>query len=238
VTAAAEGRLRGRIALVTGASRGIGAAVAKRYAAEGAQVILTARTVGGIEETDDAIRAAGGTAILVPLDLTDGNKIDEFGARLYERFGKLDILVGNAGTLGVLTPVGHMDPPVWDKVVAVNLTANWRLLRSMDPLLRRSDAGRAIFVTSGVTRGVLPFWGAYAASKAALEALVKTYAAEISKFGLRANLVDPGVVRTALRAQAFPGEDPNTLPAPEAITEVFVALAEPSCRRNGQVVNA
>jgi NAD(P)-dependent dehydrogenase (short-subunit alcohol dehydrogenase family) len=237
VTAAAQGRLAGRIALVTGASRGIGAAVAKRYAAEGAQVILVARTVGGLEEIDDAIRAAGGTAILVPLDLTDGIKIDELGARLYERFGKLDILVGNAGTLGALTPVGHMDPPVWDQVVSVNLTANWRLLRSMDPLLRRSDAGRAIFVTSGVTRGVFPFWGAYAASKAGLEALVKTYAAEVAKFGLRANLVDPGVIRTAMRAQAFPGEDPQTLPAPEAITEVFVSLAEPSCRRNGQVVH-
>jgi len=238
VTAAEKGRLAGRIALVTGASRGIGAAVAKRYAAEGAHVILVARTVGGLEEVDDAIRRAGGTATLVPLDLADGNKIDELGARLYERFGKLDILVGNAGTLGVLTPVGHMDPPVWDKVLAVNLTANWRLLRSMDPLLRRAEAGRALFVTAGVTRGVFPFWGAYAASKAALEALVKTYAAEVASFGIRANLVDPGVVRTALRAQAFPGEDPQTLPTPEAVTEVFVTLAEPSCRRNGQIVPA
>lgn len=238
MTAAEKGRLAGRIALVTGASRGIGAAVAKRYAAEGAHVILVARTVGGLEEVDDAIRRAGGTATLVPLDLADGNKIDELGARLYERFGKLDILVGNAGTLGVLTPVGHMDPPVWDKVLAVNLTANWRLLRSMDPLLRRAEAGRALFVTAGVTRGVFPFWGAYAASKAALEALVKTYAAEVASFGIRANLVDPGVVRTALRAQAFPGEDPQTLPTPEAVTEVFVTLAEPSCRRNGQIVPA
>jgi len=233
-----KGRLEGRIALVSGASRGIGAAVAKRYAAEGAHVVLVARTVGGLEEVDDAIRAEGGAATLVPLDLAEAVKIDELGARLFERFGKLDILVGSAGTLGVLTPLTHMDPPVWDRVMAVNLTANWRLLRSMDPLLRRSDAGRAIFVTSGVTRGVFPFWGAYAVSKAALEALVRTYAAEGGEFGVRANIVDPGVVRTAMRAQAFPGEDPMTLPPPEAITEAFVALAEPSCRRNGQIVHA
>jgi NAD(P)-dependent dehydrogenase (short-subunit alcohol dehydrogenase family) len=238
VSDAARGRLAGRIALVTGASRGIGAAVAKRYAAEGAHVILAARTVGGLEEVDDAIRARGGAATLVPLDLREPVKIDELGARLFERYGRLDILVGNAGALGVLTPLGHLDPAVWDEVLAVNVTANWRLLRSMDPLLRRSGTGRAIFVTSGVTRGVFPYWGAYAASKAALEALVRTYAAEVGEFGVRANIVDPGVVRTAMRAQAFPGEDPMTLPPPEAITEVFVTLAEPSCRRNGQLVQA
>lgn len=238
MTERGKGRLEGRIALVSGASRGIGAAVAKRYAAEGAHVVLVARTVGGLEEVDDAIRAQGGAATLVPLDLAEGAKIDELGARLFERFGKLDILVGSAGTLGVLTPLTHMDPPVWDRVMAVNLTANWRLLRSMDPLLRRSDAGRAIFVTSGVTRGVFPFWGAYAVSKAALETLVRTYAAEVGEFGVRANIVDPGVVRTEMRAQAFPGEDPMTLRPPEAITEAFVALAEPSCRRNGQIVQA
>jgi NAD(P)-dependent dehydrogenase (short-subunit alcohol dehydrogenase family) len=234
----AAGRLAGRIALITGASRGIGAAVAKRYAAEGAHVVLAARTTGGLEETDDAIRAAGGAATLVPLDLTEGAKIDELGARLYERFGKLDILVGNAGTLGELTPLTHMDPPLWEKVIALNLTANWRLLRSMDPLLRRSDAGRAIFVSSGAARGAVPFWGAYAVSKAALEMLVRTYAAEVASFGIKANAVAPGVVRTAMRAQAFPGEDPMTLPPPEAISEIFVTLAEPSCRQNGQVVHA
>ncbi len=238
MSSAGTGRLAGRIALVTGASRGIGAAVAKRYAAEGAHVILVARTVGGLEETDDAIRAQGGAATLVPLDLTEGVKIDELGARLYERFGKLDILVGNAAMIGVLTPLTHMDPPVWEKVLALNLTANWRLLRSMDPLLRRSDAGRALFVTSGAARGVFPYWGAYAVSKAALEMLVRTYAAEVAEFGVRANVVDPGIVRTAMRAQAFPGEDPMTLPPPEAITEIFLTLAEPSCRQNGQVVRA
>jgi NAD(P)-dependent dehydrogenase (short-subunit alcohol dehydrogenase family) len=231
-------RLQGRVALVTGASRGIGAAVARRYAAEGAHVILVARTVGGLEETDDAIRAAGGAATLVPLDLAEGAKIDELGGVLHQRFGKLDILVGNAGTLGVLTPLTHMDPPVWEKVIGLNLTANWRLLRSMDPLLRRSDAGRAIFVTSGAARGATPFWGAYSVSKAALEMLVRTYAAEVASFGVKANLVDPGVVRTAMRAQAFPGEDPLSLPAPEAITETFVSLAETSCRQNGQCVPA
>jgi NAD(P)-dependent dehydrogenase (short-subunit alcohol dehydrogenase family) len=232
------GRLQGRVALVTGASRGIGQAVAKRYAAEGAHVVLVARTVGGLEETDDAIRAAGGNATLVPLDLTEAVKIDELGARLYERFGKLDVLVGNAGTIGVLTPLTHMDPPMWEKVVGVNLTANWRLLRSMDPLLRRSEAGRAIFVTSGAARGVFPYWGAYAVSKAALEMLVRTYAAEVAEFGVKANIVDPGVVRTSMRAQAFPGEDPMKLPPPEAITEIFLSLAEPSCRQNGQIVRA
>jgi NAD(P)-dependent dehydrogenase (short-subunit alcohol dehydrogenase family) len=238
MTQAVQGRLAGRIALVTGASRGIGAAVAKRYGAEGAHVILTARTVGGLEETDDAIRAAGGSATLVPLDLTESVKIDELGARLYERFGKLDILVGNAGMLGVLAPIGHIDPPVWERVLAVNVTANWRLLRSLDPLLRRSDAGRAIFVTSGAARGAAAYWGAYAASKAALETMIKIYAAEVGAFGIRANLVNPGAVRTKMRAQAFPGEDAAKLPAPEAITEIFVALAEPACRRNGQVVTA
>ncbi len=234
----ASKRLAGRIALVTGASRGIGAAVARRYAAEGAHVILTARTVGGLEETDDAIRAAGGAATLVPLDLGEGAKIDELGGVLYQRFGRLDVLVGNAAMLGALTPLTHMDPPVWEKVIALNLTANWRLLRSMDPLLRRSDAGRAIFVTSGAARAATPFWGPYAVSKSALEMLVRTYAAEVATFGVKANLIDPGVVRTAMRAQAFPGEDPMRLPAPDAITETFVSLAEPSCRQNGQIVPA
>jgi NAD(P)-dependent dehydrogenase (short-subunit alcohol dehydrogenase family) len=235
---AASGRLAGRNALITGASRGIGAAVAKRYAAEGAHVVLVARTVGGLEEVDDAIRSAGGAATLVPLDLVEGAKIDELGARLFERFGRLDILVGSAATLGVLTPLTHMDPPVWERVLAVNLTANWRLLRGMDPLLRRSGTGRAIFVTSGAARAAGPYWGAYAASKAALETMIRTYAAEAAPFGVRANLVDPGAVRTALRAQAFPGEDAATLPAPEAITEIFVMLGESDCRQNGQVLRA
>jgi NAD(P)-dependent dehydrogenase (short-subunit alcohol dehydrogenase family) len=234
----AKGRLRGRIALITGASRGIGAATAKRFAAEGAHVILVARTVGGLEEVDDAIRASGGGATLVPLDLTQGPGIDELGAKIAERFGRLDILVGNAATLGVLSPLAHIDPEVWDRVLALNLTANWRLIRSFDPLLRESDAGRVIFVTSGVARGVFPYWGPYAVGKAALEMLARTYAGEVAKTDIRVNLFDPGIVRTRMRAEAFPGEDPNTLPPPESVTDALVELASPACRRHGEVVRA
>ncbi len=234
----AKGRLRGRIALITGASRGIGAATAKRFAAEGAHVILVARTVGGLEEVDDAIRASGGGATLVPLDLTQGPGIDELGAKIAERFGRLDILVGNAATLGVLSPLAHIDPEVWDLVLALNLTANWRLIRSFDPLLRESDAGRVIFVTSGVARGVFPYWGPYAVGKAALEMLARTYAGEVAKTDIRVNLFDPGIVRTRMRAEAFPGEDPNTLPPPESVTDALVELASPACRRHGEVVRA
>jgi NAD(P)-dependent dehydrogenase (short-subunit alcohol dehydrogenase family) len=235
------GRLAGRIALVTGASRGIGAAVAKRYAAEGAHVVLVARTQGGLEEVDDAIRAASGSevgATLVPLDLTEDGGIERLGAALFERFGRLDILVGNAGLLGTLGPLGHIEPKTWDEVFQVNVTANWRLIRSCDALLRRSAAGRAIFVTSGVAHGVFPYWGLYAASKAALEAMVRTYAAEMAKTAVRANIVAPGIVRTRMRAQAMPGEDPATLPPPEAVTDVFVELAEATCERNGDIVQA
>ena len=233
------GRLAGRIALVTGASRGIGAAVAKRYAAEGAKLVLAARTVGGLEEVDDEIRLAGGEeATLVPLDLRDFDAIDQLGAALYQRFGRLDVLVGNAGVLGVLSPLGHIDPRVWQETIDVNLTANWRLIRSLDPLLRQSEAGRAIFVTSGAADAARAYWGPYAVSKIALEMLVKTYAAELAKTEVRVNLVSPGVVRTRMRAQAFPGEDPLKLAAPEDVTEVFVELAAAACNRNGQVVNA
>ncbi len=170
------GRLQGRISVVTGASRGLGAAIAKRFAGEGSHVVLVARTVGGLEEVDDAIRAAGGAATLVPLDLTDFDRIDEMGGALAQRFGRIDVLVGNAGILGTPSPMGHIDTQVWDRVIAVNLTANWRLIRSFDPLLRASDSGRAIFVTSGAADGAHPYWGAYAVSKAALEAMVKTWA--------------------------------------------------------------
>ena len=238
----AEGRLAGRIALVTGASRGIGAAVAKRFAAEGAHLVLVARTQGGLEEVDDAIRETAGIkadedgATLVPLDLTDYTEIDRMGAALYERFGKLDILVGNAAILGELSPVGHIEPEDWDAVMATNLTANWRLIRSLDPLLQASEAGRAIFVSSGVARAVFPYWGGYAVSKAALEMLVKIYAAENEQTNVNANILDPATVRTGMRAKAMPGEDPMTLPEPAAITEDFVKLAEASCTMNGEVV--
>jgi NAD(P)-dependent dehydrogenase (short-subunit alcohol dehydrogenase family) len=234
-----SGRLAGRIALVTGASRGIGAAVARRFAAEGAQLVLAARTVGGLEELDDRIRQDGSqSATLVPLDLREFDAIDRLGASLYERFGRLDVLVGNAGVLGTLSPVGHIEPPDWAEVLDVNLTANWRLIRSLDPLLRRSEAGRAIFVSSGAAVAPHAYWGAYAVSKAALEMLVKTYAAELAKTNVRANLIDPGAVRTAMRAKAFPGEDPETLRTPEAIAETFVELAQAACTKNGEVVRA
>lgn len=230
-------RLSGRVALITGASRGIGAAVAKRFAAEGAQVILTARTQGALEEVDDAIRAQGGAAVIQPLDLRDYDKIDQMGGAIFERFGRLDVLVGNAAVLGGLSPVGHYKPKTWDEVMAVNVTANYRLIRSFDPLLRESDAGRAIFVTSGVAAG-FPYWGAFAASKAALEAMVRSYAGEITKTNAKANLLDPGIVGTRLRAEAFPGENPEKLASPESVTDLFVALAESGCSRNGEVVRA
>jgi NAD(P)-dependent dehydrogenase (short-subunit alcohol dehydrogenase family) len=231
-------RLAGKIALVTGASRGIGAAVAERFAAEGAHLVLAARTVGGLEEVDDKIRTAGGSATLVPLDLRDFIKIDELAAAIYERYGHLDILVGNAAEFGTFSPLGHIEPALWGEIIDLNLTANWRLIRAMDPLLRAAEHGRAIFVTSGIARAPRAYWGPYAVSKAGLEALVRTYAAEIEKTPVRANLIGPGIVRTRLRARVFPGEDPMDLPPPESVAEAFVQLALPECERNGDVVNA
>jgi NAD(P)-dependent dehydrogenase (short-subunit alcohol dehydrogenase family) len=230
------GRLAGKIALITGASRGIGAAVAERFACEGSHVVLVARTVGGLEEVDDKIRTQGGSATLVPLDLRDFIKIDELAAALFDRYGRLDILIGNAAEFGIFSPLGHIDPVIWTEVVDLNLTANWRLIRAMDPLLRAAAAGRAIFVTSGVARNTPAYWGPYAVSKAALEMLVKIYAGEITKTRVRANLIDPGAVRTRLRARAFPGENPAHLPSPESVTDAFLALALPECARNGETV--
>ncbi len=232
------GRLQGRISVITGASRGLGAAIAKRFAGEGSHVVLVARTVGGLEEVDDAIRAEGGAATLVPLDLTEFDRIDEMGAALAQRFGRIDVLVGNAGILGTLSPMGHIDTAVWDRVIAVNLTANWRLIRSFDPLLRASDSGRAIFVTSGAADGAHPYWGAYAASKAALEIMVKTWAGEVTKTPVKVNLVDPGAMRTSMRAEAYPGEDPMTQRAADEITDTFVELAEATSTRHGEIVQA
>ena len=227
--------LTDKIALITGASRGIGKAVAKRYAAEGAQTILVARTTDALEQVDDEICAEGGLKpVLVVLDLTHGDKIDALGPSLLERFGKLDILVGNAGILGELSPLTHQEPKNWQKVIDINLTANWRLLRICDPLLQRSDAGRALFVTSGVTESQHPYWGPYTVSKVGLEALVKTYAREVAQTPVRANLVDPGRVRTAMRAAAMPGEDPQTLPHPEEITDLFVRMALAEYSDSGQ----
>ncbi|MEQ8584416.1 MAG: SDR family NAD(P)-dependent oxidoreductase [Thalassobaculaceae bacterium] len=232
------GILDGRVALITGASRGIGAAVAEAFAREGAHLILVARTVGGLEETDDRVKAAGGEATLVPMDLTDFEAINRLGASIYERWGKLDVLVANHGILGVLSPISHYDPKLWDEVMTVNLTACQRLVRSLDPLLRQSDAGRAIFVTSGAAVGERPNWGAYAVSKAALEAMVRAYAGETRRTNLRINLLNPGGTRTKMRAAAFPGEDPMTLKTPEDIAPTFVELASPACVAHGERIDA
>ncbi len=232
-----SGKLHGRIALITGATRGIGRAVALRYAAEGAQTVLAARTVGGLEEVDDEIRAAGGLKpLLVPVDLLEFDNIDLLGKSLFERYGRLDILLGNAGLLGTLSPVGHIPVDTWEHTLNLNVTANYRLIRSLDPLLRRSDAGRAIFVTSGAARKAMAYWAVYAASKAALDVLVQCYAAEITKTNVKANLISPGPIRTGMRAQAFPGEDPMSLRAPEDITDAFVELASAQCQSNGEIV--
>jgi NAD(P)-dependent dehydrogenase (short-subunit alcohol dehydrogenase family) len=229
--------LAGKIALVTGASRGIGAAVAVRFAREGAHVVLAARTVGGLEEVDDAIRAGGGSATLVPLDLREFGKIDDLAAALYQRYGRLDILVGNAAQFGVFSPLGHIDPALWGEILDLDLTANWRLIRAMDPLLRAAPAGRAIFVTSRLGRDALPYYGPYAVAKAGLETLVRIYAGEVAaRTAVRANLIDPGTVRTRLRAHIFPGEDPAGVPPPDSVTDVFVELTLPECARNGEIV--
>jgi NAD(P)-dependent dehydrogenase (short-subunit alcohol dehydrogenase family) len=230
--------LQGRIALVTGASRGIGAAVARRFAAEGAHVIAIGRTQGALEELDDGIRAGGGAVTLVPLDLREFDRIDHMGTALNERFHKLDVVVGCAGVLGALSPVGHTDPKRWRETFDVNATANYRLIRSLDPLLRQSENGRAMFVTCAAARELAPFWGAYGASKAALEAVVRIYAAEVTRTSVRVNLVDPGPVRTRLRAEAFPAEDREALKAPEDVTEIFVRLAAADCPHHGQIVSA
>jgi NAD(P)-dependent dehydrogenase (short-subunit alcohol dehydrogenase family) len=228
-------RFKDKLALVTGASRGLGRAVAKALAREGAHVILAARREGSLEDVDDEIREAGGSATLVKLDLGDGSKIDALGPTLYERWGKLDVLVANAGMLGPLSPLPHISEDAWNNVIAINLTANWRLIRTLDPLLRHADAGRAVFVSSGAAAARHAYWGPYAVSKAGLEALVKTYAREIASTNVRANIINPGPVRTEMRQQAFPGEDPMTLPAPEDIAEKFLDVVDVSCTENGHV---
>jgi NAD(P)-dependent dehydrogenase (short-subunit alcohol dehydrogenase family) len=231
-------RLAGKVALVTGASRGLGAAVAERFAREGAHLVLAGRTVGGLEETDDRVRAAGGSATLVPFDLRDFIKTDELAAALYERYGRLDILIGNAGEFGTFSPLGHIDPALWGEVVDLNLTANWRLIRAMDPLLRAAEHGRAVFVTSAIARDALPYYGPYAVSKAGLETLARIYAGEVARTRVRVNLIDPGPLRTRLRARIFPGENPMTLAPPEGVTDAFLELVLPECTRNGEIVSA
>jgi NAD(P)-dependent dehydrogenase (short-subunit alcohol dehydrogenase family) len=230
--------LGGNIALVTGASRGIGAAPAIELARHGAHVVITARTQGGLEETDDAIRAAGGSATLLPLDLAEGEQVDAIGPSLFQRFGRLDVLVHNAGALGRLTPVAHILPDDWADVTAVNLTAAWRLIRTCDPLLRNADAGRAVFVTAGRARAPKAYWGPYGATKAGMEHLVLTWADEVKTTRLRVNLFNPGATATRLRGQAMPGEDPTTLPEPEDVAPSLAALCLPGEQRHGALVRA
>lgn len=227
--------LNGRVALVTGASRGIGYHLARLLASSGAHVIAVARTVGGLEELDDEITKAGGSATLVPLDLTDMEGIDRLGGAIHERWGKLDILAANAGVLGVIAPIGHVEAKVFDKVMTVNVTATWRLIRSVDPLLRFSDAGRAIVMSSGVAHSCRAFWAPYAASKAAVEALARSWADETRNMPLRVNSVNPGATRTAMRAQAMPGEDPSTLPDPADVAAKILPLASPDLAETGML---
>jgi NAD(P)-dependent dehydrogenase (short-subunit alcohol dehydrogenase family) len=228
--------LKDSVALVTGASRGIGAAAAIALVRLGAHVVITARTQGGLEDTDDAIRATGGTATLLPMDLAEQDQVDAIGPSIYQRFGRLDVLVHCAGALGRLTPVAHIMPNDWADVVTVNLAASWRLIRSCDPLLRNAPAGRAVFVTDARARTPLAYWGAYGATKAGMEHLVLTWADELRKTRLRVNLFDPGVVRSRLRTGAFPGEDPATLPRPEDVAPALAALCLPGETRHGAVI--
>lgn len=228
--------LAGRIAVVTGATRGIGYATALALASAGAYVVATGRTQGGLEELDDDIRKAGGSATLAPFDIADYAAIDRLGAALYERHGKLDILVGNAGVLGGVSPLGHLDPKDFERAVAVNLIANWRLIRSLDPLLRASDAGRAVFVTSGAAHKARAYWGLYATTKAALDALARAYAAETMNLTpVKVMLVNPGPLRTAMRRQAMPGEDPSTLRTPDMLAPKIVEMCSPEWTETGKL---
>ena len=227
--------LTDRIALVTGASRGIGAATARALAQAGAHVVAVARTVGGLEELDDAIRKAGGSATLVPLDVTDFEGLARLAVALNERHGRLDILIGNAGIAGPSSPLDHLTLKDWDEVMKVNVTANWQLICAMDALLRRSGAGRAVFLTSGAAHHLRSYWGLYATSKAALEAVVRTYAAETERTAVRVNLINPGPTRTRMRAQVMPGEDPMTLPPPEDVAAKVVELCMPGFSETGRI---
>ncbi|TPO01045.1 SDR family NAD(P)-dependent oxidoreductase [Mesorhizobium sp. B1-1-5] len=231
--------LSGRVAVVTGASRGIGYFIARELAAAGAHVIAVARTVGGLEELDDQIKADGrGQATLVPLDLADMAGIDRLGGAIHERWGKLDVLVANAGVLGVISPIGHVEAKTFEKVMTINVTATWRLIRSVDPLLRLSDAGRAIILTSNAAHSARAFWAPYAASKAAVETMMRSWAHETESLPLRVNAADPGATRTAMRAQAMPGEDPETLPHPSEIARRIVPLASPELKETGLIFQA
>ncbi len=229
--------LQNKIALVTGASRGIGASVAKAYARAGAHVILLGRTIGALEEIHDEILREGGKATIMPVDLLDIDALSTIGPTIFEKFGGLDIWVANAGILGTLRPLAQTPMTEWNEVMTTNLTANFQMLRSLDPLLRASKSGRAIFVTSGVVPRPRSYWGAYTVSKAAIESLVHTYACETAKTNVRVNMIDPASVRTDMRAKACPGEDPQTLPHPDEIVTPFLELASPSCTRHGMRIH-
>lgn len=228
--------LAGKTALITGASRGIGAAAAKLLARQGAHVILIARTIGGLEAVDDEIKAFGGKATLMPLDLFKLNDLDALGPTLYQHFPRLDIFIGNAAMLGTLAPLGHLKPDEWQKVMDLNVTANFRLIRTLDPLLKASSNGRVVFVTSGITQDLKAYWGEYAVSKVALEALAKVYASECANTNVKVNILDPGRVRTAMRAQAYPGEDPAKRPHPDEIADYFLKLVGDDCVMNGETI--
>lgn len=227
--------LASRIALVTGASRGIGYATARALAKAGAHIVAVARTQAGLEELDDEIRQAGGSATLVPLNLSDFDGIARLGAALHERHGKLDILIGNAGVAGPSSPLGHIDLKAWNDVIAVNVTANFQLIRCMEPLLKRSDAGRAVFVTSAAASKASAYLGPYAASKAAVETLARAWAQETAATSLRVNLFDPGPIRTRMRASVFPGEDPMTLDTPEQAAEFILPMCAPDWSETGKL---
>jgi NAD(P)-dependent dehydrogenase (short-subunit alcohol dehydrogenase family) len=227
--------LQGRVALVTGASRGIGRAAAIAYAEAGAHVVAMARTTGALEELDDAIQAVGGSATLVPADLADAGAIERLGPALLQRWGKLDIFLANAGILGPLSPLTHASPKEWAKVFDINVTANWRLLKSIEPALQASDAGRVIMLSSGAAHSCRAYWGPYSISKAALEAMARSYANETLKTPLRVMLVNPGPLRTRMRAEAMPGEDPQTLRTPEELAPHLVKLASPDWSETGKI---
>jgi NAD(P)-dependent dehydrogenase (short-subunit alcohol dehydrogenase family) len=227
--------LQGRVGRVTGASRGLGRAAAIAYAEAGAHVVAMARTTGALEELDDAIQAVGGSATLVPADLADAGAIERLGPALLQRWGKLDIFLANAGILGPLSPLTHASPKEWAKVFDINVTANWRLLKSIEPALQASDAGRVIMLSSGAAHSCRAYWGPYSISKAALEAMARSYANETLKTPLRVMLVNPGPLRTRMRAEAMPGEDPQTLRTPEELAPHLVKLASPDWSETGKI---
>jgi len=226
----------GRLTLVTGASRGIGYFAAKALARAGSHIIAVARTQGGLEELDDEIKSAGGQCTLVPMDLEDFEAIDRLGGVIHDRWGRLDGLFANAGVLGDITPAPHVKPDVWNRVFSINTTANYRLIRSLDPLLRASESGRAVFQTSGIVNSRRAYWGPYAASKAALEAFVQCYAKEVGITNLRVNLLNPGATRTAMRAMAMPGENPDSLPHPSELAPLIVEMLSPCYSKNGEII--